>query len=94
MRWLILFLWPLPALAQADFPPVEWMQTDPAEVELGQLLFYDPILSGNQGVACATCHSPRFGTADGVSLGLGDGGIGLGPDRRVDPANAPEQPPV
>jgi len=91
MRWLILFLWPLPALAQSDFPPVDWMQSDPAEVELGQLLFYDPILSGNQGVACATCHSPRFGTADGVSLGLGDGGIGLGPDRRVDPANLPEQ---
>ncbi len=91
MRWLILLLWPLPAFAAADFPPVEWMDSDPAEVELGQLLFYDPILSGNQGVACATCHSPRFGTADGVSLGLGDGGIGLGPDRRVDPENLPEQ---
>lgn len=91
MRWLILFLWPLPALAEADFPPVEWMQSDPAEVELGQLLFYDPILSGNQGVACATCHNPRFGTADGVSLGLGDGGLGLGPDRRVDLDNLPEQ---
>ena len=91
MRWLILLLWPLPAFAASDFPPVEWMQTDPAEVELGQLLFYDPILSGNQGVACATCHSPRFGTADGVSLGLGDGGIGLGPDRWADPENLPEQ---
>jgi len=91
MRWLILFLWPLPALAQSDFPPVDWMQSDPAEVELGQLLFFDPILSGNQGVSCATCHSPRFGTSDGLSLGLGDGGIGLGPDRRVDPDNLPEQ---
>lgn len=70
----------------AVFPKVNM-----AQVQLGQLLFYDPILSGNRAVACATCHHPRFGTSDGVSLGLGDGGIGLGPDRMVDPANIPEQ---
>ncbi|MCV6584354.1 MAG: c-type cytochrome [Marinibacterium sp.] len=63
----------------------------PQAVELGQLLFYDPILSGNREVSCATCHHPRFATSDGVSLGLGDGGIGLGPERRADPANPPEQ---
>ena len=28
---------------------------------------------------------------DGLSLGLGDGGVGLGPDRGADPANLPEQ---
>ena len=62
-----------------------------AEAELGQLLFYDPILSGNKEVACATCHHPRLGTSDGLSLGIGDGGIGLGPDRVIDPDNLPEQ---
>jgi cytochrome c peroxidase len=77
----------LPApLTNADFRPV-----DRAEAELGWLLFYDPILSGNREVACATCHHPRFATSDGVSLGLGDGGMGLGPARRPDPANLPEQ---
>ncbi|MEM7271020.1 MAG: cytochrome c peroxidase, partial [Pseudomonadota bacterium] len=30
-------------------------------------------------------------TKDGLSLGLGDGGVGLGPKRIADPANAPEQ---
>lgn len=60
-------------------------------VRLGWHLFYDPILSGNREVACATCHHPAFGTSDGVSLGLGDGGLGLGPARRADPANMPEQ---
>ncbi|MBT8475029.1 MAG: cytochrome-c peroxidase [Rhodobacteraceae bacterium] len=64
---------------------------DPVAVELGQLLFYDPILSGNRTVSCGTCHHPRFGTGDGLSLGLGDGGIGLGPERRADPDNLPEQ---
>jgi cytochrome c peroxidase len=75
-----------PPLTDDDFLPLR-----PEEAALGQLLFYDPILSGNREVACATCHHPAFGTGDGLSLSLGDGGIGLGPDRMVDPANAPEQ---
>ena len=61
------------------------------EARLGQLLFYDPILSGNKTVACATCHHPKFGTSDGLSLGIGDGGIGLGPARTADPENQPEE---
>lgn len=76
---------PLP-VAEPVFPP-----QDPAEVTLGRLLFYDPILSGNEEVACATCHHPRHATSDGVSLGIGDGGAGLGPDRVADPENPPEQ---
>lgn len=76
---------PLPK-ADATFPP-----QDPALVQLGRLLFFDPILSGNKEVSCATCHHPRFHTSDGVSLGMGDGGAGLGPERRADPANQPEQ---
>jgi cytochrome c peroxidase len=76
---------PLPH-PDAVFPPVDMDQ-----VRLGQKLFYDPVLSGNRSLSCATCHNPRFGTSDGVSLGIGDGGIGLGPDRRGDPENMPEQ---
>lgn len=68
------------------FPPV-----DAEQARLGQLLFFDPILSGSQTVSCATCHHPRFATSDGVSLGIGDGGFGLGPDRVVDAENTPEQ---
>lgn len=60
-------------------------------VKLGRFLFYDPVLSGNKTVACASCHHPRFATSDGLSLGLGDGGIGLGPVRKLDLANMPEQ---
>ncbi|MFT6932319.1 MAG: cytochrome c peroxidase [Paracoccaceae bacterium] len=75
----------------SDWPPAQFAPVDPLRAELGQLLFYDPILSGSQTVSCATCHHPRLGTSDGVSLSLGDGGIGLGADRRVDPNNLPEQ---
>ena len=68
-----------------------YFPVDPQEALLGQLLFYDPILSGNKTVACATCHHPNFGTSDGVSLSIGDGGTGLGPARSIDPANPPEK---
>jgi cytochrome c peroxidase len=94
MRWLwVAFCLATPALADlpapvtdADFVPVA-----EAEARLGQLLFYDPILSGNRNISCGTCHHPRFGTGDGVSLSLGEGGVGLGPERRADPGNLPEE---
>lgn len=76
---------------RGDFSPPEFSIAPTENVILGQLLFYDPILSGNKNTACSTCHHPKFATSDGVSLALGEGGIGLGPDRRVDPNNPPEQ---
>lgn len=89
----------MPALAEAPLPaPVidavtdaDFRQIEAARAELGQLLFYDKVISGNRGIACATCHHPRLGTSDGQSLALGEGATGLGPDRRADPANLPEQ---
>lgn len=68
---------PLPQpLREADF-----RSPDPALVRIGQLLFFDPILSGNKDTSCATCHHPRHASGDGVSLGIGTGALGLGPDR-------------
>ena len=81
------------ALAAAELPAPDALfpAQDMAQVRLGQLLFYDPILSGSGEVSCATCHHPRFGTSDGLSLGLGDGATGLGPERMIDPDNLPEE---
>lgn len=50
--------------------------------DLGRLLFWDPLLSGNRDIACGTCHHPRFGTSDGRARGLGAGGQGVGPGRQ------------
>lgn len=69
----------------------DYALVDPQEAKLGQLLFYDPILSGNRETACATCHHPALGTSDGVSLSFGDGGIGMGLNRKADPNNLPEK---
>jgi cytochrome c peroxidase len=54
----------------------------PEKVELGRLLFFDKILSGNRNISCATCHHPSQGTSDGLALGFGEGARGLGPVRR------------
>ncbi len=74
----------MPAGAESLPPPLtadDFHAFDPAKARLGQLLFYDKILSGNQNISCGTCHHPRFGSSDGLSLGIGEGGDGLGPKR-------------
>lgn len=53
------------------------------QVKLGQLLFYDKILSGNTNISCGTCHHPKHFGGDGLSLGIGEGGSGVGPERHA-----------
>ncbi|MGI9492357.1 MAG: cytochrome c peroxidase, partial [Geminicoccaceae bacterium] len=83
----------MPALSKSDpahgIKPIEdedFYQAghfDEAKVELGRLLFFDKILSGNRNIACATCHHPTLATADAVSLPLGEGARGLGRGRKA-----------
>ncbi|WP_375444199.1 cytochrome-c peroxidase [uncultured Fibrella sp.] len=68
------------ALPQTVLDPADNPRT-PGKVALGKMLFYDPVLSGNKDVACATCHHPNFGYTDGLDLPIGVGGEGLGPNR-------------
>lgn len=74
------------AFAQsADLPkPLtddDFILFDSKQARLGQLLFYDKILSGNQNISCGTCHNHDHGGTDGLSLGIGEGGTGVGPLR-------------
>ena len=55
----------------------------PEVIALGEMLYWDPILSGNRDTACVTCHHPAFGTGDGLSLPVGTGGRGLGSARTL-----------
>ncbi|MGE0130954.1 MAG: cytochrome-c peroxidase [Blastocatellales bacterium] len=52
-----------------------------SRVELGHLLFFDPILSGDKTTSCASCHHPDYGMADGLKKGIGAGGHGYGSQR-------------
>jgi cytochrome c peroxidase len=46
---------------------------NPARVELGKTLFFDPRLSGSNWISCATCHNPSLGWSDGLPTGIGHG---------------------
>ena len=39
--------------------------------ELGELLFFDPILSADSSISCASCHKPQFAFADNVQFSFG-----------------------
>lgn len=66
---------PLDVPTPADNP------TTKEKVALGKLLFFDPILSGNKDVACATCHHPEFGFSESLEISIGVNGKGLGSKR-------------
>ncbi len=68
-----------PPLVDADY--YENGVFDPDKVELGRLLFFDKILSGNRNISCGTCHHALTATGDGLSLPSGEGARGLGVTR-------------
>jgi cytochrome c peroxidase len=69
-------------LAQAEVRPPTHPPAPSAElVKLGEALFWDPELSGNRDITCATCHHPNKATGDNLSLSIGTGGEGLGETR-------------
>ena len=72
-----------PLLQQANAaPPPPVTPHSQALVSLGQALFFDKILSGNRNISCASCHHPTAGTGDGLSVSIGEGGIGQAPFRQ------------
>lgn len=46
----------------------------PRQIDLGRLLFFDPVLSGDGSVACASCHDPDKAFTDGRARSVGVGG--------------------
>ncbi len=45
--------------------PIEF---DARMAELGRRLFFDPRLSGDAAISCASCHDPEHGFSDGLAL--------------------------
>lgn len=43
----------------------------PEQIDLGRLLFFDPLLSADGSVSCASCHQPDKGFSDGLATSLG-----------------------
>jgi cytochrome c peroxidase len=67
-----------PWLRPAEVPaPVDNVPTA-ERVRLGQMLFFDPRLSGSNWISCASCHNPARGWSDGLPTGFGHGMQRLG----------------
>lgn len=57
-------------------PPVPLAGTEapsPARIALGKKLFFDPRLSGDGRVNCASCHQPERAFSDGLAVAKGIG---------------------
>jgi cytochrome c peroxidase len=44
------------------------------QIDLGRYLFFDPVLSKDGSVSCASCHHPDRGFTDGLPRSIGIGG--------------------
>lgn len=60
------------------FPPRRGERPTPERVELGRLLFFDPVLSADGSLSCAHCHRPERAFTDGRRTARGMGGARLG----------------
>ncbi len=74
------------ALPEVVTPPKNNPASE-AKEELGRLLFYDPILSGDKDVACVTCHHPSNGYAEFLDISIGPNAKGLASQRRFNSPN-------
>ncbi|MEZ5502937.1 MAG: cytochrome c peroxidase [Halioglobus sp.] len=43
----------------------------PQQIDLGRYLFFDPVLSRDGSVSCASCHNPQKGFSDGLPRSVG-----------------------
>ena len=53
-------------------------QLNKARIELGKALFFDPRLSGDGNMSCATCHNPMLGWSDALPTARGTKSMVLG----------------
>ena len=74
MRFLSLLL-PLLLLAQSAILPIpQKVRYDKKLAQLGKILFFDPTLSSDETISCASCHKPSHAGADDKPLSIGVGG--------------------
>jgi len=50
----------------------------PGQIDLGRYLFFDPLLSPDRSISCASCHDPALGFSDGRARSEGKDGSDIG----------------
>jgi cytochrome c peroxidase len=61
----------------AEIPFPEDNRFSKAKADLGQMLFFDPILSGPRTRSCGTCHDPALAWGDGRPRAVGERPLAL-----------------
>ena len=61
-------------VADAIRPLPDTISLDQKKVDLGKKLFFDPILSKDNSIACVSCHDLQNGGDDGLQFSIGIGG--------------------
>ena len=76
----------LPAQAAEPIDPIEPVEVkNPALVELGKMLFFEPRLSRSGFISCNSCHNLATGGVDNLVTSIGDRWAqGPGPDQFAD----------
>jgi cytochrome c peroxidase len=69
-------------LAKEPIQPLPEAEYDEDKMVLGRRLFFDPILSGDGNISCASCHALEKGGADGLKTAKGIG-------EQLGPINSP-----
>ena len=64
-----------PALFNMDYyTNMDWSAIPDAKIHLGRTLFFDPILSSNMKMSCASCHDPKKAFTDGYKKSISNDG--------------------
>jgi cytochrome c peroxidase len=76
--WIGLFIIPLliqcnykNAVDTYQFEPLDAINFNRTLIDLGEKLFFDPKLSLNNTISCATCHNPQLAFTDGNKKSIG-----------------------
>ncbi len=75
---IVLTLFAVPRATAADVPlglkPIRHPQDNPpteAKISLGKQLYFDPRLSSDRSISCASCHDPQKGWSNGEAVATG-----------------------
>jgi len=71
MKYFIIFIINVFLFAGSISPIPENAPFDKEKAKLGELLFFDPILSKDKTISCASCHNPSQGWADRRKVSIG-----------------------
>lgn len=73
IMWMVFV--PLLNFAAEPISPIpQLIPYDKLKASIGEKLFFDPILSKNQTVSCASCHNFTYGGADSLARSIGMNG--------------------